>query len=60
MFSFGLCVFGFIMACLAAYIDKRADRVLIMQCRSTKKTTFKLYLTKKESRNRSNVKISRN
>lgn len=27
MFSFGLCVFGFLMACLAAYLDIRADRI---------------------------------
>lgn len=27
MFSFALCVLGFILACIAAYIDKRADWV---------------------------------
>ncbi len=27
MFSFWLCIFGFLMACLTAYIDIRADRI---------------------------------
>jgi hypothetical protein len=40
MFSFGLCVVGFLCAVTAAFLDLRADKVCVLLWRSMSKTTW--------------------
>jgi MFS family permease len=50
LFSFGLCLVGLLMACLAAYLDKRADWVPLALGRSTRRTAWRWWRRARRSR----------